>query len=191
MHSLILSDQRNVLPASSREKAELSLSATNSLSTQLSNCDTVMLITVLAFSLWLGRNDADKLKYKWQLPESSTVTVLAFSTAQTLPVQDSRCALGCSTKNHKNKRIIKEFLLQYSLTWERVSSVISWSWASHLHAASELYPEWISEHQPWKMHFHSVLQAPPVPATRFNRSYDPLGGPGRKGLKRLFRAAFL
>lgn len=180
MHSLILSDQRNVLPASSRAKAELSLSATNSLSTQLSNCDTVMLITVLAFSLWLGRNDADKLKYKWQLSESRVVTVLAFSTAQTLPVHDSRCALGFSTKNHKNKRIIKEFRLQYSLTWERVSSVISWSWASHLHAASELHPQWISEHQPWKMHFHSVLQAPPVPATRFNRSYDSLRGRGRK-----------
>lgn len=33
MHSLILSDQRNVLPASSRATAELSLSANNSLST--------------------------------------------------------------------------------------------------------------------------------------------------------------
>lgn len=52
MHSLILSDQRNVWPACSRGKAELSLSATNSESTQLSNCDTVMLITVLVFSLW-------------------------------------------------------------------------------------------------------------------------------------------
>lgn len=36
----------------------------------------------------------------------------------------------------------------------------------------------------------TVLQAPPVPAARVNRSRDSLLGPGGKGLQRLFRAAF-
>lgn len=50
MHSFIISDQRNVLPASSWAKAELSVSATSCVYTL--NCDTMMSITVLVFSLW-------------------------------------------------------------------------------------------------------------------------------------------
>ena len=50
--------------------------------------------------------------------------------------------------------------------------------------------QWISEQHPFKICLRAVLQAPPVPAARFNRSHDSLLGPGRKGLKRLFRAAF-
>lgn len=49
---------------------------------------------------------------------------------------------------------------------------------------------WISEQHPFKhpcMQVSTVLQAPPAPAARFNRSHDSLLGPG---FKMLFRAAF-
>lgn len=63
-------------------------------------------------------------------------------------------------------------------------SVISWPWAPTFMQPVDLRTTSL------QISFHAVLQAPSVPAARFNRSHNSLLGPGRKGFKTLFRAAF-
>lgn len=136
--------------------------------------------------MFISSNTGDSYQKAGQL------LYLPFPLAQTLVVQVGKgffICFGSSTEREpqeqqQQQQKLRSFPYSILLQEGTVNSVISRPWAPTV-----MQPVGVRT-APLQISFHAVLQAPSVPAARFNRSHDSLLGPGRKGFKMLLRAAF-